>query len=77
VQHEIFEGRKAAVFNDSDSILIDVDCRIDVGENSTETRYGIVASLEVGATVRADIHSQVRQLLQTKVEVPVRERIQP
>ncbi len=77
VQHEVFEGRKAAVFSDGDSIVIDVDCRIDAGSSSTETRYGIVASLEVGATVRADIHSQVRQLLQTNVEVPVRERIRP
>ena len=77
VQHEVFEGRRATVFNEDDSIVIDVDCRIDVGSSSTETRYGIVASLEVGATVRADIHNEVRQLLQARADVSVRERIRP
>jgi hypothetical protein len=77
VQHEVFEGRRAAVFNDGDSIAVDVDCRVDVGSTTTETRYGIVASLEVGATVQADIHSEVSQQLRARAEVPVRERIRP
>jgi hypothetical protein len=75
VQHEVFEGRRAAVFNDGDSIAIDVDCRVDVGSTTTETRYGVVASLEVGASVQADIHNEVRQKLRARVEAPVRERI--
>ena len=58
VQHEVLEGRHATIFNDGDSIAIDVDCRIDVGSTTTETLYGIVASLEVGASVRADIHNE-------------------
>jgi len=77
VQHEVLEGRRAAIFNDGESIAIDVDCRVDVGSTTTETLYGIVASLEVGASVQADIHSEVRQQLQTRVETPVRERVRP
>jgi hypothetical protein len=77
VQHEVFEGRRATAFNDGDSIAIDVDCRVDVGSTTTQTRYGIVASLEVGVSVQADIHSEVRQQLQTRVETPVRERVRP
>ena len=77
VQHEVLEGRRATVFQDGDSIAIGVDCRVDVGSTTTETRYGIVASLEVGVSVRADIHSEVREQLQTRVETPVRERVRP
>ena len=77
VQHEVLEGRRATVFQDGDSIAIDVDCRVDVGSTTTETRYGIVASLEVGVSVQADIHSEVREQLQTRVETPVRERVRP
>jgi len=78
IQHEVLEGRRATVFQDGDSIAIDVDCRVDVGSTTTtETRYGIVASLEVGVSVQADIHSEVREQLQTRVETPVRERVRP
>jgi hypothetical protein len=77
VQHEVLEGRRATVFNDGDSIAIDVDCRVDVGTTRTETRYAIAASLEVGASVRSDIHSEVRQQLRTRAETLVRERIRP
>jgi Subtilase family len=75
VQHEVLEGRRATVFQDGDSIAIDVDCRVDVGSTTTQTRYGIVASLEVGVSVQADIHNEVRQQLRARAEVPVRERI--
>ncbi len=77
VQHEVFEGRRAVVFNDGDSIAIGVDCRIDVGPTTTETNYGIVASLEVGATVQADIHNEVRQQLRARTEIPIQERVRP
>jgi hypothetical protein len=77
VQHEVLDGRRATVFIDGDSIAIDVDCRVDVGSTTTETRYGIAASLEVGASVQADIHNEVRQQLRARAEVPVRERIRP
>ncbi len=73
----MLEGRHATIFNDGDSIAIDVDCRIDVGSTTTETLYGIVASLEVGASVRADIHNEVREQLRARVETSVRERIRP
>jgi hypothetical protein len=48
-----------------------VDCRIDVGRPSTPVRYGLAVSLELAATVRADIHSEVRQGLRAQV----RERV--
>ncbi|MFI5035949.1 MAG: S8 family peptidase [Acidimicrobiales bacterium] len=77
VQHQVLEGRTATVFNDGDAVSIDVDCRIDVGSRRTETRYGLVASLEVGATVEADIHAEVRTALRTQVRDQVRERVRP
>jgi hypothetical protein len=77
VQHQVLEGRTAAVFNVGDAIAIDVDCRIDVGPKRTETRYGLVASLEVGATITADIHSEVRAALRAQSQALVQERIRP
>jgi hypothetical protein len=77
VQHEVLEGRRATVFSDGDSIAIDVDCRVDVGSTTTETRYGIAASLEVGASVQTDIHNEIRQQLRARAETQVRERIRP
>jgi hypothetical protein len=71
VQHEVLEGSAAVAFTANDSLAIDVDCRIDVGRPSTPVRYGLAVSLELAATVRADIHSEVRQGLRAQV----RERV--
>ena len=75
VQHEVFEGRRAVAFLDGDTLAIDVDCRIDVGSAAVATRYGIAASLEVGPAIRADIHNEVRQLLQARIRPEIRERV--
>jgi hypothetical protein len=77
VQHQVLEGRSAAVFDEGDSVAMDVDCRVDVGSKKTETRYGLVASLEVGTTIQADIHAQIRDALRTRVQQQVRERVRP
>ena len=75
VQHEVFEGRSAVAFLAGDTLAIDVDCRIDVGTAAVETRYGIAASLEVGPAIRADIHNEIRQQLQTRIQPEIRERV--
>ncbi len=46
---------------------INVDCRVDAGRLSAPVRYGLAATLEVAATIRADIHAEIRQQLQVRL----------
>ncbi len=59
VQHEVFEGADAVAFTDGETLTIDVDCRIDAGKADVPIRYGLAASLEMAATLQADLHAQV------------------
>ena len=77
VQHQVLEGRHAVVFDDGAALAIAVDCRVDVGSPTVMTRYGLVASLEVGATILTDIHAQVRNSLRVRAQAQVRERVRP
>lgn len=67
VQHELIEGGAALAFAAGDSLRIDVDCRVDAGRLDAPVRYGLAATLEVGATVATDIHAEVRQQLQARL----------
>jgi hypothetical protein len=76
LQHELLEGRQAAVFNDDTDLALDVDCRLDNrADPHTPVRYGLVVSLEVGLTVQTDVHAEVRQGLRTRAQTLT--RIQP
>lgn len=68
VQHEVFEGHDAVAFVQGDAIVIEVDCRIDAGALNAPVRFGIAASLEMAATVQADIHLQVQQQLRIQLQ---------
>jgi hypothetical protein len=71
VQHEILEGRTALAFSANDSLAIDVDCRILDPKLATPVRYGLIVSLEMAASIRADLYSEVRQGLR----IQMREKI--
>lgn len=76
LQHELLEGRQAAVFGDGTDLVLDVDCRLDNrAASGTPVRYGLVVSLEVGLTVQTDVHAEVRQGPRTRAQT--RTRIQP
>lgn len=72
VQHEILEGQRAVAFTAGDVLEINVDCRVDAGRLATPVRYGLAATLEVAATIRADIHQEVRQQLQVRLRTRTR-----
>ncbi|MCY4281081.1 MAG: S8 family peptidase [Acidimicrobiaceae bacterium] len=63
VQHQVLEGKAATTYASGAELVIDVDCRSDGGKLENPVRYGLAASLEVGPTVRSDIHDQVRSRL--------------
>jgi hypothetical protein len=73
VQHEVLEGTKAIAFAANDALTVNVDCHIDAGKYPSLIRYGIAVSLEMAATIRADIHAQVQQGL--RVQVQQRQRV--
>jgi hypothetical protein len=75
IRHQVMEGDAAVAFISGSSLAIDVDCRVDTGSLSAPVRYGLVASLEVAATIQMDIHDQVRQALRTQVQERIRSRV--
>ena len=75
VQHELLEGRNAAVYADDAHLTLNVDCRLDKPEAPhLPVRYALVVSLEVGLNVQTDIHAQVRQQLQSRAQTITRVR---
>jgi hypothetical protein len=75
IRHQIMEGSAAVAYTPGSSLAIDVDCRVDTGRLTAPARYGLVASLEVAASVQADIHGQVRQSLRAQVQERLRSRV--
>ena len=55
-----------------DALEINVDCRDDAGRLTAPVRYGLAATLEVAPTIRADIHQEVRQQLQIRLQTRTR-----
>lgn len=75
VQHQIFEGSRAAGFVPGSSLAIDVDCRVDAGALPAPVRYGIAASIEVASSVLVDLHADVRTQLRAAVRTRARAQI--
>ena len=73
IQHEILEGDRAVAFSAGDALEINVDCRVDAGRLSTPVRFGVAATLEIAATVQADIHAEVREQLQVRLRERTRQ----
>ncbi len=69
VQHEIFEGGTAVVFQDGDSIVIKVNCRADAGEILAPIRYGLAVTLEVAEGVDIPIYQEVWDRLAVRISV--------
>lgn len=59
VQHLVLEGAAVVGFVAGTDLTISVDCRVDAGTLTAPVRYALVASLEVNASVQADLHAQV------------------
>ena len=69
LQHEIWEGDRAAVFADGTDLVIRVNCREDGGKIQSAVRYGLAVSIE--AAVGLPIYEEVREA------IAIRERIRP
>ena len=74
LQHEVLEGDNATVFQDGDTIRIQVSCRSDAGEFFDQIPYGLAITLEIteGSQQRIaqfPIYEEIRDRL--AVTVPI------
>ncbi len=69
VQHEVFEGEKAAAFVEGDEIVIRVSCREDAPVLSGSVPYTLAVTLEVDPAIGVDIYTEVRERVQTRLRV--------
>ena len=63
VQHRIWEGESAAVFDTDARIQIRVSCRADAGKIADAVPYALAVSLEVKEGVNVPIYQEVKQLI--------------
>ena len=71
VHHEILESNRIVPYMPGDDLTVEVTCRVRVGRLEQPVRFGLAATLEVGADVRADIHGEVSELLRPKARITV------
>lgn len=69
VQHEVFEGEKAAAFVDGDEIVIHVSCREDAKVLTDTIPYALAITLEVADAIGIDIYTEVRARVLNKVRI--------
>jgi len=69
IQHEVFEGEKAAAFVDGDEIVILVSCREDAKVLTGKVPYALAVTLEVDESIGVDIYAEVRDRVQTRLRV--------
>jgi hypothetical protein len=68
LQHEVFEGDKAAAFVDGDSIIVHVSCREDAGPLTESIPYALAITLEVDPAI-GEIYAEVRDRIQIRERV--------
>ncbi|MBF0628744.1 MAG: S8 family peptidase [Magnetococcales bacterium] len=69
VQHEVFEGEKAAAFVDGDEIVIHVSCREDAKVLIDTIPYALAITLEVADAIGIDIYTEIRARVLNRVRV--------
>jgi hypothetical protein len=69
VQHEVFSGEKAAIFQDRDVIGINVNCREDAPSLKASVAYGLAVTFEVEEGVAIPVYEEVRSRVRARVEV--------
>jgi hypothetical protein len=67
LQHEIFEGDKAAAFVDGDVIKIKVNCTNDASTFTDKIPYAILVSLEVAENVDIPIYQEISE----RISIPI------
>jgi hypothetical protein len=69
VQHEFFEGERAAVFTEDDELVIKVSCRAHAGDLAASVPYALAVSLEVAQGVDVPIYDEMRVRLRPRARI--------
>jgi hypothetical protein len=69
VQHEIFEGSRASVFSEGDSITIKINCKEDSPKLIEEVPYGLAVTLEVAEGLEVPIYNEIRARIRPTLRV--------
>ena len=69
IQHEVFEGNLAAVFADSETMLVKVNCRADAGSLNEIVRYGLLITIEVAEELNIPVYNEIVNRIRPSVEV--------
>jgi hypothetical protein len=69
LQHEVFSGERAAIFQDGDAIGINVNCREDAPSLQDSVTYGLAVTFEVEEGVAIPVYEEVRSRVSARVEV--------
>ncbi len=69
VQHEIFEGERAAAFAEDETMVIRVNCRADANSLEGTVRYGLVVSVEVAEELRVPVYEEIAVRIRPAVAV--------
>lgn len=68
LQHEIFEGEKALIWNDDKEIQIKVNCKEDAGKFKKAIPYCIFVTFEVAEGQNIDVYSKVVNKIKTTIK---------
>ncbi|PAD30563.1 S8 family peptidase [Paenibacillus sp. 7523-1] len=73
IQHEIFEGERAAAFIEGDVLTIKVNCKQDSSGLSAreEIPYTIAVTLEVSEGINIPIYNEVRDRVRTEIRTRI------
>lgn len=69
LQHEVLEGKHAAVYVDGDELEILVSCRADAGSLDDSVPYALAVTVEVGEESNIDIYNEIRLRVMSQVQV--------
>ena len=69
VQHEIFEGEEATVFEDEDFLAVQVNASEQAAGFQRPVRYGLAVSIEVGERVPVAVYEEVAARVRALVAV--------
>ncbi|MFO1431033.1 MAG: S8 family peptidase [Candidatus Competibacteraceae bacterium] len=69
VQHEIFEGKQADVFQDGDAVRIQINCREDAPKLREKISYGLVVTLEVKEGMNLPIYEEIKARIMIPVSI--------
>jgi hypothetical protein len=68
VQHRVWEGEKAAVFESDERIQLRVSCKADAGSMADIVPYALAVALEVAEGIGIPIYQEVKQLIPVPIK---------